>query len=90
LGRWLDLPADRLPGDSNMPRFQSPGAGASERMVVSPGREAEGLFEMPGGQSGHPLSPHYGDGHAAWVKGEPTPFLPGPAVHVLTLTPAGP
>ena len=27
------------------------------------------------------------DGHAAWAKGEPTPFLPGPAVHVLTLVP---
>jgi penicillin G amidase len=89
LGRFLDLPQDRLPGDSNMPRFQSPTAGASERMVVSPGREAEGLFHMPGGQSGHPLSPHYRDGHAAWVKGEPTPFLPGPALHVLTLAPAG-
>ncbi len=89
LGRFLDLPADRLPGDANMPRYQSPGAGASERMVVSPGREAEGLFHMPGGQSGHPLSPHYRDGHGAWVKGEPTPFLPGPAVHLLTLTPAG-
>ena len=88
LGRFLDLPTDRLPGDSNMPRFQSPGSGASERMVVSPGREAQGLFHMPGGQSGHPLSPHYRDGHGAWVKGEPTPFLPGPAVHVLTLTPA--
>jgi len=89
LGLFLDLPADRLPGDSNMPRYQSPGAGASERMVVSPGREAEGLFHMPGGQSGHPLSPHYRDGHGAWVKGEPTPFLPGRAVHVLTLTPTG-
>jgi penicillin G amidase len=89
LARFLDLPADHLPGDSNMPRFQSPGAGASERLVVSPGREAQGLFHMPGGQSGHPLSPHYRDGHAAWVKGEPTPFLPGPAVHVLTLAPAG-
>jgi penicillin G amidase len=89
LARWLDLPAHRLPGDSNMPRFQSPGSGASERMVVSPGRETQGLFHMPGGQSGHPLSPHYRDGHAAWAKGEPTPFLPGPAVHVLTLVPAG-
>jgi penicillin amidase len=87
LGPWLDLPPDRLPGDSNMPRFQSPTAGASERLAVSPGREAEGFFHMPGGQSGHPLSPHYRDGHAAWVEGEPTPFLPGPPVHVLTLEP---
>jgi penicillin amidase len=42
---------------------------------------------MPGGQSGHPLSPYYGAGHADWVKGTPTPFLPGPAQHVLMLQP---
>ena len=60
---------------------------ASQRMVVSPGREAEGIMEMPTGQSGHPLSPFYGNSHDAWVKGEPTPFLPGPAVHQLTLEP---
>jgi penicillin amidase len=42
---------------------------------------------MPGGQSGHPLSPHYRDAHPAWVNGEPTPFLPGPAVQTLHLTP---
>ena len=62
-------------------------AGASERMAVSPGREAEGYFHMPAGQSGHPLSPNYGDGHRAWASGEATPFLPGPAVHTLTLHP---
>jgi penicillin amidase len=89
LSSWLDMPAEALPGDSNLPRYQSPTGGASERMVVSPGREAQGIFHMPGGQSGHPLSPHYRDGHAAWVKGEPTPFLPGPKAHVLTLEPAG-
>jgi len=87
LGRWLDLAADPLPGDNNMPRVQSPTAGASERFVVSPGRENEGIFEMPGGQSGHPLSPFYRAGHEAWVKGEATPFLPGPTAHTLTLTP---
>jgi penicillin amidase len=85
LGRWLDMPRDPLPGDSNTPRAQGPGFGASQRMAISPGREHEGYFHMPGGQSGHPLSPHYRDGHAAWVRGEPTPFLPGPARHRLTL-----
>jgi penicillin amidase len=70
-----------------MPRVQSPTAGASERFVVSPGHETEGIFEMPGGESGHPLSPFYRAGHDAWVKGDPTPFLPGPAAHTLTLTP---
>lgn len=87
LGRWLDMPPLPLPGDSHMPRFQSPRAGASERLAVSPGREAEGYFHMPAGQSGHPLSPHYGDGQRAWATGEATPFLPGPAVHTLVLRP---
>jgi penicillin amidase len=88
LSRWLDMPALELPGAEHMPRVQSLSEGASQRMVVSPGLEAQGFFHMPGGQSGHPSSPHYGDSHQAWAKGEPTPFLPGPAVDVLVLTPA--
>jgi penicillin amidase len=87
LARLLDMPATRLPGDSDMPRVQSPRFGQSERMVVSPGHEAEGILHLPGGQSGHPLSPYYRAGHDAWVKGEPTPFLPGPTQHTLTLKP---
>jgi len=87
LGGFLDMPREPLPGDNHMPRFQSPSAGASERFAVSPGREEQGYFHMPCGQSGHPLSPHYADGHSAWAKGEKAPFLPGPAVHVLTLVP---
>ncbi len=86
-GRWLDMPATPLPGDSDMPRVQGPSFGASERMVVSPGRVESGIFHMPTGQSGHPLSPHYRDGHAAWEEGHPTGFLPGPAVHTLILKP---
>jgi penicillin amidase len=62
--------------------------GASQRMVVAPGHEAEGLAHMPGGQSGHPLSPFWGAGHADWVRGNATPFLPGTARHALTLEPA--
>ncbi|NOT45114.1 MAG: penicillin acylase family protein [Acidobacteria bacterium] len=86
-GRWLDMPAAALPGDLYTPRMHWRGQGASERMVVSPGREEEGLLHMPTGQSGHPLSPFYANSHPAWVAGEPTPFLPGPALHTLTLTP---
>ena len=84
---WLGMSAEPLPGDAHMPRVQGADFGASERLAVSPGREPEGYFHMPGGQSGHPLSPHYRDGHAAWARGERTPFLPGPAMHRLTLTP---
>jgi penicillin amidase len=87
LGRWLDIEEQPLPGDSHMPRFQSPTSGASERLAVSPGHEQEGLFHMPGGQSGHFLSEYYRKGHEAWALGKPTPFLPGPARHTLTLTP---
>lgn len=88
LGRWLNMPAEPLPGArADLPRVQSSKHGASQRMVVSPGREELGIFHMPGGQSGHPLSPHYRDGHEAWARGKPTPFLPGPAVHLLELEP---
>ena len=81
----LCMPADPLSGDGTTPRAQSPDNGASERMVVSPGHEADGIFHMPGGQSGHPLSPFWGAGHEDWVQGRPTPFLPGPTEHTLTL-----
>ena len=54
---------------------------------MSPGRESEGLFHMPGGQSGHPLSPYYLAGHEAWEQGDPQPFLPGAVRHTLVLTP---
>jgi penicillin amidase len=87
LSALLDMPATEMPGDWSTPRVQSPVFGASERFAVEPGREQDGYFHMPGGQSGHPLSPFYRAGHEAWVKGEPTPFLPGPARYVLTLTP---
>ena len=87
LGRWLDMPRVPIAGDFNMPRAQDGGEGASERFAVSPGRETEGYFHMPCGQSGHPLSPHYGDGHDEWLRGTPAPFLPGPSSHTLTLTP---
>ncbi|MEP7009045.1 MAG: penicillin acylase family protein [Acidobacteriota bacterium] len=87
LGRYLNAPRDPLPGDHNMPRVQSAGFGASERIAVSPGAEDKGIFETPIGESGHPLSPYYMAGHEAWEKGEPTPFLPGKAVHRLTLAP---
>jgi penicillin G amidase len=85
--RWLDMPRHDLPGDLYTPRVHWGINAASERMVVSPGREAEGILHMPTGQSGHPLSPFYANSHDAWVKGEATPFLPGPAIHTLTLRP---
>ncbi|WP_370660962.1 penicillin acylase family protein [Massilia cavernae] len=87
LKRWLSAPADMLPGDSNMPRVAGAKFGQSQRMTVSPGREEQGVFNMPGGQSGHPLSPFFLNGHEDWVKGKATPFLPGAVRHTLVLVP---
>ena len=70
-----------------MPRVQDDGFGVSERLVVSPGHEAAALFNMPGGQSGHFLSPFYRADHGAWLRVEPTPLLPGPTAHTLALQP---
>ena len=90
LGRWLNMSPAPLPGDAYMPRVQAPGYGSSQRLAVSPGLEGEGYFHMPGGQSGHPLSRHFRDGHEAWIRGEATPFLPGEPVNVLVLRPQVP
>jgi len=87
LAGFLDIESPPMPGGTFMPRVQGRGFGASERLAVSPGHEADGYFHMPGGQSGHPLSPFYRAGHDAWLEGRPTPFLPGPAEHVLILRP---
>lgn len=62
-------------------------SGASERLAVSPNHPQDGLLQMPGGQSGHPLSPHYRDQQSAWAQGSPSPFLPGPPRHHFKLIP---
>jgi penicillin G amidase len=90
LSRLLDMPTRQLAGDHHMPRVQDGAFGASERMAVSPGREAQGYLQLPGGPSGHPLSPFYRSGFDDWAQGVATPFLPGPAAHTLTLKPEPP
>lgn len=85
LSAWLNMPPDQLPGDSNLPRAQGPSFGAAERFAVSPGDEANGYLHMPAGQSGHPLSDFYRAGHADWVHGRASSFLPGEARYTLTL-----
>jgi len=88
LARWLDMPAEPLSGDVDLPKAQGPAFGASERFSVSPGDEAHGLMQMPAGQSGHPMSPFYRKGHEDWVSGRPSPFLPGATRYELNLRPA--
>ncbi len=81
------MPSVELPGDHDMPRVQDGAFGASERFAVSPGHEDEAYLELPGGQSGHPLSPYYRAGFTGWAQGQPLPFLPGATEHTLTLSP---
>lgn len=86
---WVTNPRDvAVPGDAPTVRAAAPGFGASERFSVSPGHEAQGLFHMPGGQAGSPRTPYYLAGHEDWVEGRPTPFLPGPTIWKLRMTPA--
>jgi penicillin amidase len=87
LSGLLDMPQLELPGDRDMPRVQDGTAGASERFAVSPGHEEQGYLHMPGGESGHPLSPYYRAGFMEWANGTPVPFLPGASQHRLTLQP---
>lgn len=86
---YLDMPVEPLNGDTNLPKAQGPDFGASERFSVAPGDEVNGLMHMPTGQSGHPLSGFYRQGHDDWVRGRPTPFLPGATRHTLHLDPPG-
>lgn len=83
--RWLDMAVSPLPGDQHMPRVQAPNFGASQRLVIAPGREEQALLHMPGGQSGHPLSPHYRNSLGSWMHGEAAPLLAGPAQFSLML-----
>ena len=87
LSRLIDMRVVPQPGDQDMPRVQMGEFGASERFAVEPGREAEGYLQLPGGQSGHPLSPFYRAGFEDWAMGRPTPLLPGATRHTLALNP---
>ena len=83
----LNMPKSPQAGDNHMPMVAAPTLGASQRMVVSPGFEEQGIFVMPGGQSGHPLSPFYGAGHNDWLTGKPGSLLAGETTHTLRFVP---
>jgi penicillin amidase len=87
MGKWLKLPTKPLPGCDLCIRASSSMHGASERLVVSPGRHGDAMLHIPGGQSGHPLSAHFSDQYPYWMNGDSLPFMPGRAVDVLTLKP---
>jgi penicillin amidase len=87
LGRWLRAPAAIQPGSPVSLRVATPSRGAVFRMVVAPGAPERGILQLFGGQSGHPMSPHFLDQQPDWTGDVPTPFLAGPTVSTLALTP---
>lgn len=87
LSYLTDMKSEPMSGDTFMPRVQGKSSGASQRMSVAPGHESSGYFHMATGQSGHPLSPFFGNGHEDWVEGNPSSFLPGETVYRLELIP---
>lgn len=88
LGALLDMPGTALPGCPQCVRLASGKGGASERLVVAPGWEQDGLLHMPGGQSGNPLSAYYRDQQQDWLAGKAAPLLAGEARRRLVLRPA--
>jgi hypothetical protein len=58
---------------------QTPSFGASQRSVVSPGREEDAILVTPAGQSGLPTSPHFRSLHRSWQEGLPYPLRPSEA-----------
>ncbi len=89
LSDLLDMPGEALPGCAFCVRAAGPGFGASERLVVAPNHFEDAILHMPGGQSGHPMSPYYRDQQNYWLKGLPMALAAGKSEHTLLLQPQG-
>jgi len=87
LGKIVDLESVPLSGDEFAPNVVSPGFGSTLRLSIAPGEERFALYNMPGGQSGHPFSQYYRKGHLEWVAGESIPFTEQPVDRKFELTP---
>jgi len=73
---FLNMQAVAGFGDSYMPAVQASSFGASQRLIVRPGNEKNGILTIPGGQSGHPLSAFYNEGFEEYATAQNTPLLP--------------
>ncbi len=79
LDRIFNLGPVPLGGDANTPAqagvhplepLANPSAIANQRTVIDLGDPTRSRFVLAGGQSGNPLSPHYGDLFELWRRGE--------------------
>lgn len=87
LSNLVDMPAVEGFGDSYMPAVQTNSFGASERLIVRPGDEDNAILTVPGGQSGHFLSPYYRSGFDGYAAAADTPLLPSAPIHTITFSP---
>ena len=85
LSGLMDMPEQPMSGDKYVPHVINPGFGATVRLVITPGYEDNSIFNMPGGQSGHPLSDFYDTDQDDWVVGRPVSLLPGATEYKLIL-----
>jgi penicillin amidase len=82
-----EMPRSPLPGHPTTVRVQTPTFGASQRSVVSPGREENAILVTPGGQSGLPTSPHFRSLHKPWQDGLSYPLRPSDTTARVVLAP---
>lgn len=88
LASWLDMSAFASDGCASVcVKVLGSGHGASERLVLSPAHPEAAIFQMPGGQSGHPLSRHYRDQQSFWQQGIALPLKTTEVSATLTLLP---
>ncbi|MGZ8956080.1 MAG: penicillin acylase family protein, partial [Methylovulum sp.] len=88
LGNVLDMPTFTSDGCASVcVKVMDNGHGASERLVLSPAHPENGIFHMPGGQSGHFLSPHYRDQQMFWRDGIASPLQSNAKSHILSVLP---
>lgn len=83
----LDMPRTEQAGAPFCPKVLNGSFCAGFRIVASPGKLEDSIFQLGCGQSGHFLSPHYRDLHSTWSDRDYLPLLPGPPIHTLNILP---
>lgn len=88
LGELLDMPSFASDGCAGLcVKVMDTAHGASERLVLSPMHPEDAIFQMPGGQSGHPLSDHYRDQQPDWQSGAVSPMQTNQVTHSALFSP---
>ncbi|BDF96158.1 penicillin acylase family protein [Pseudoalteromonas sp. KAN5] len=87
LSKLLNMPTAPGFGDSYMPAVQGRSFGVSQRFIAQPGHLENAIMAIPGGQSGHPLSPFYRTGFDDYIAAKATPLLPQALTHEIIIAP---